>query len=145
MSDFTNYLENKLIDHLFRSATYTPSTLYVGLITAVTDKDAGTVTEVTGGSYARVAVTKTDASWKGSHGSATGNSSGTNGTCSNASAITFPAPTANWGTVSHFGLWDASTSGNLLVCAALTSSKTVSNGGAAPSFAIDALTIQVDD
>lgn len=145
MADYTNYLENKLADHLFRTTTYTPGTLYVGLITAVADKEVGTVTEVTGGSYARVSVTKGDSSWKGTHGSATGNSSGTSGTVSNASAITFPAPTANWGVVTHFGIWDASTSGNLLIVAALTTSKTINNGDAAPSFAIDAMTIQVDN
>ena len=144
-ADFTNYLENKLIDHLFRATTYTPSTVYVGLMTAASGCDAGTVTEATGGSYARVSVTKADASWKGSHGSATGNSSGTNGTLSNAAAITFPSPTGNWGTVTHFGIWDASSSGNLLVCSALTTPKTINNGDAAPSFAIDALTIQVDN
>lgn len=145
MADYTNYLENKLADHLFRTTTYTPGTLYVGLITAVADKEVGTVTEVTGGSYARVSVTKGDSSWKGTHGSATGNSSGTSGTVSNASAITFPVPTANWGVVTHFGIWDASTSGNLLIVAALTTSKTINNGDAAPSFAIDAMTIQVDN
>ena len=144
-ADFTNYLENKVADHLFRATTYTPGTLYVGLFTAASNCDVGTVTEVSGGSYARVSVTKADASWKGTHGSATGNSSGTGGTVSNAAAITFPAPTAGWGTVTHFGLNDASTSGNWLICAALTTPKTINNGDAAPSFAIDALTIQIDN
>lgn len=142
---FTDYLENKILDDLLRTTAYSPpATHYVGLMTsACSDSAAGT--EVSGGSYARVAVSKADASYKGSHGSATGVSSGTSGTASNAAAVTFPAPTANWGVVTHWGIWDASTSGNLLVCDDLTVSKTVNNGDAAPSFAIDAITIQVDN
>lgn len=142
---FTDYFENKIVDDLFRGTAYSPpSTAYVGLMTtACSDSAAGT--EVSGGSYARVAVTKGDAAWKGTHGSATGASSGTNGTISNAAAITFPAPTASWGTVTYWGVWDASSAGNLLVCDDLTTSKTINNGDAAPSFAIDALTIQVDN
>jgi hypothetical protein len=140
----TDYLENKIVDHLFRTTTYTPSNVYIGLLTgACSDSAAGT--EVSGGSYARVLVTKADASWKGTHGSAAGVSSGTNGTVSNAGAITFPSPTGNWGSITYWGVYDALTSGNLLVCAALTTPKTVNNGDAAPAFAIDALTIQIDN
>jgi hypothetical protein len=144
MASFTNYLENKLADHLFRATAYTPGTMYVGLFTAA-PSDTGGGTEVSGGSYARVSVTKADASWNGTHGTTTGNSSGTGGTVSNAASITFPTPTANWGTVTHFGLFDASTSGNLLVWAALTASKTVNNGDPAPMFQAGALTIQIDN
>ena len=140
----TNYAENKVVDHMFRTTTWTPSTVYIGLMTSACS-DTGAGTEVTGGSYARVSVTKGDAQWKGTHGSTTGDSSGTSGTISNAAAITFPAPTANWGTVTHWGVWDASSSGNLLVCDDLTTSKTINNGDAAPSFAIDALTFQIDN
>lgn len=144
-TSITDYLENKLLDDQFRTTAYTePTTHYIGLLTAAcSDSAAGT--EVTGGSYARVAVTKGDAAWKGSHGSATGVSSGTNGTVSNAAAVTFPAPTANWGVITTFGVYDAASAGNLLICQALTTSKTVNSGDAAPSFAIDALTIQLDN
>ena len=141
---FTDFAENKLADHIFRTTTWTPGNVWVGLLTgACSDSSAGT--EVSGGSYARVQVTKGDAQWKGTHGSASGNSSGTNGTISNAAAVTFPSPTANWGVVTHWGIYDASSGGNLLVCAALTTSKTINNGDAAPSFAIDALTVQIDN
>jgi hypothetical protein len=142
---FTDYYENKIVDDLFRSTAYTPpATAYLGLMTtACSDSAAGT--EVSGGSYARVAVSKADASWKGTHGSATGVSSGTSGTISNAAAVTFPAPTASWGSVTHWGVWDAATAGNLLVCDDLTIAKTINSGDAAPSFAIDQLTIQVDN
>jgi hypothetical protein len=144
VSALSDYLENKIVDDLFRGTAYTPpATHYVGLMTSAAS-DTGPGTEVTGGSYARVAVSKADASWKGTHGSATGASSGTNGTISNAAAITFPAPTADWGSVTYWGIWDAATSGNLLVWDDLTTAKTINNGDAAPSFAIDALTIQID-
>lgn len=138
----TDYLENKVVDWLFRGQTFTPpATIYVGLQTsACSDSSAGT--EVTGGSYARVAVTSSLANWAGtqSAGSTTA-SSGTGGQTSNNAAITLPAPTANWGTVVSFGLYDAPTGGNMLICQTLTAPKTVNNGDAAPAFAIGALTV----
>lgn len=146
-TSLTDYYENVIVDHLFRATALSesaPASYYVGLLTgACSDSAAGT--EATGGSYARVGVTRATASWKGTHGSTTGASSGTNGTISNAGAITFPSPTANWGTISHFAIYDASTAGNQIICQALTASKTVNSGDAAPAFAIDALTIQIDN
>ena len=142
----TDYLENKLLDWLIRGQTLTQLTnVYVSLHTA-SCSDSSTGTEVTGGSYARVTVAAAMAQWAGtqSAGSTTA-STGTGGTTSNNGAITFPAPTANWGTVTHFGLFDASSGGNQLFCAALTTSKTVNNGDAAPSFAAAALTVQIDN
>ena len=142
----TNYLENKIVDWLLRNQAFTPpATVYVSLHTAACS-DSATGTEVTGGSYARVAVASSLANWAGTQSAgSTAASSGTGGTTSNNGAITFPAPTANWGTVTHFGIFDASTSGNQLFCAALTVAKTINNGDAAPSFAAGALTIQIDD
>lgn len=145
MSAFSDYAENALIDHVFRTATFTkPATVYVGLLTAA-PTDAGGGTEVTGGAYARVAVSSVDASWLGTHGSATGVSSGTNGTISNAATVDFPAPTANWGQVTNFAIYDAATAGNLIIQSALTTPKTINNGDAAPSFGVGALTIQIDN
>ncbi len=142
---FTDYLENKVVDHLFRGTAYTaPATLYVSLHTAACS-DSSTGTEVTGGSYARVAVTSNGTNWANTQSSGTGVSSGTSGTTSNSSAITFPAPTANWGSITHFGIFDASSAGNMILCQALGTAKTVNNGDAAPSFAGGALTIQVDN
>ena len=156
MAAMTDFLENKIIDWLFRAqaigitgasaaAGSGPTTLYVGLFTAnPTDSTAGT--EVTGGSYARVAVTSSLVNWAGTQSAAsTTASSGTGGTTSNNAAITFPAPSANWGTVTGFGIFDATSAGNLLIYAALTTSKTVNNGDPAPSFAISALTVQIDN
>ncbi len=141
---FTDYAENKLIDALFRGQSLgAPATWYVGLLTsACSDSSAGT--EVSGGSYARVGVTASLANFAGTQSSgSTTASSGTGGVTSNNAAITFPAPTANWGTVSHYGFWDASTSGNQWLCVTLTTSKTVNNGDAAPSFAIGAATVTI--
>ena len=146
MSALSDYLENKIIDWLLRGQTFTPpATVYVGLLT-VAPSDAGGGTEVTGGSYTRVAVASSLANWAGSQsaGSTTA-SSGTGGTTSNNAAVTFPAPTANWGTVVAFGVYDAPSAGKLLFYASLTTSKTINNGDAAPSFAAGALTFQADN
>ena len=137
----TDSAENAIVDAVLRGqALGAPATFYVALdTTACSDSAAGT--EVTGGSYARVAVTSSLANWAGtqSAGSTTA-SSGTGGVTSNNAAITFPAPTANWGTVSHFRLVSASSGGTTWFCQALTAPKTVNNGDAAPSFAIGAMT-----
>jgi len=139
----TDFAENKLIDAVFRGQTLgAPATFYVALFTtACSDSAAGT--EVSGGSYARVAVTSSLANWAGTQSAAsTTASSGTGGATSNNAAITFPAPSgANWGTVTHFGLFDASTAGNMWVCQALTASKSVNSGDAAPAFNAGALTV----
>lgn len=126
MSAMSDYLENKMIDQLFRGQTApTTSTLYVALLTAA-PSDSGGGTEVSGGAYARVAVTSSLANWAGtqSAGSTTA-SSGTGGQTSNNIAITFPTPSATWGTATHFGIYDASTGGNLLFHGALSIAKTI--------------------
>ena len=139
----SDYLENILIDHLFRTRTFAkPAALYVALFTAA-PTDAGGGTEVTGGAYARVNLAPLDTNWKATQGGVSGNSSGTGGMTSNAVAITFPAPTANWGTVTHFGIFDAASGGNLIIWDALTASRTILNGDPAPAFAVDALQITV--
>lgn len=156
MSANTDLFENKLIDFLFRgqalgitggtaAAGTGPATLYVGLITAA-GSDSSVGTEVTGGSYARVAVSSSLANWAGTQGAGTTTaSSGSSGTTSNNNTITFPAPTANWGSVVEFGIFDAATGGNELIRAALTVAKTINNGDAAPSFAAGSLTYQIDN
>jgi len=146
MTALTNYTENKLIDHIFRGQTFTaPTNLYVGLYTA-NPSDTGGGTEVTGGSYARVTVACSLANWAGTQSAgSTVASSGTGGTTSNNGAITFPSPTANWGTITGVGVFDASSAGNLLWWSALTVNKTVNNGDPAPSFPAASLTFQIDD
>lgn len=142
----TDYLENKLVDYLLRGQTFTPpDTLYVGLLTgACSDSSAGT--EVTGGSYARVAVTPSMTNFAGTQSSgSTSTSSGSGGTTSNNVALTFPAPTADWGSISGWGLYDASSGGNQWICATLAITKTVNNGDAPPSFSVGSLSVQIDN
>lgn len=146
MAAKTNYLENKIIDWLFRGQAFTPpATMYFALFT-VAPTEAGGGTEVSGGSYARVAVASTLANWAGTQGAGTTvASSGTGGSTSNNAVITFPAPTANWGTVVAVGVFDAASAGNLLLYGALSQSKNVNNGDAAPSFPAAAFTYQEDN
>lgn len=138
---FSDYLENELIDFLFRAQSLTaPATIYVGLSTSACS-DSGFGTEVTGGSYARVDVTSSLANWAGTQSAgSTSASSGTGGQTSNNASVDFATPSAGWGTVTHWFLADASSSGNLLFCAALTASKTI-NSGDTVSFAAGALTV----
>lgn len=146
MAAMSNYLENKLIDWLLRGQTFTPpATVYVGLFTAA-PSDTGGGTEVTGGNYARASIASSMANWAGTQSSgSTTASSGTGGTTSNNNAVTFNAPSANWGTVVAIGIFDASSAGNLLFHGAQSPSKTINNGDAAPSFAIGALQLQLDN
>ncbi len=141
----STYLQNKYIDWILRAQTYTPpSTVYVALATTSSGASA-CGTEVSGGSYARVAVTASLTNWAGTQSAgSTAVSSGSSGQTSNNGSITFPAPTANWGTIVSFCVFDASSGGNLLFYAALTTSKTVNNGDAAPSFAAAALTYTIN-
>lgn len=155
MAAMSNYLENKLIDYIFRGQAFTPTTnTWIGLLTANTvlgitnDANTGsTVAEVSGGNYARVQVASTLLNWSGTQSaSATTTSTGSNGTTYNINAITFPVPTgADWGVIKAFGMFDAATSGNLLFYGDLTTPKTVNNGDAAPTFSASALSIQLDN
>jgi hypothetical protein len=113
MAEMSNYLENALINATLRNTSYTsPATVYVGLYTSdPTDADTGT--EVSGGSYARQAVTFGAPS---------------DGVSTNTAAIEFPQATGTWGTVGWIGIEDASTGGNLLYHTALDASKTIATG-----------------
>jgi hypothetical protein len=113
MAEMANYLENALINATLRNTAYTsPTTVYVGLYTS-DPTDANTGTEVSGGSYARTAVTFGAPS---------------NGASLNNAAVEFPQATGNWGTVGWIGILDAATSGNLMYHTALDTSKTIETG-----------------
>lgn len=145
MSAMSDALENSLIDHCLRGISFAaPTALWVSLLTAA-PSDSGGGTEVAGGGYARVSYPPTATNWANTQNSGTGASSGSSGTTSNTSAITFAAPTANWGTITHFGLYSAASGGTLYWWGPLTASKTVNNGDAAPSFQPGALSIQIDN
>lgn len=136
MAGKTNYLEGAFLNHLLRTTALTqPANVYVGLYTAA-PTDAGGGTEVSGNGYARVAVSRADASWSAP--------SGTPRATANAGAITYsPNPTASWGTVTHFGIFDSLTGGQLLYWAALSTSKTI-NSGDVVAFAAGAISITED-
>jgi hypothetical protein len=109
---FSNYLETNVLGHVFGGSAYTaPTTLYLALFTSNPDED-GSGTEVTGGAYARQTVAFT----------ISGN------TASNDAAVEYATATESFGTVSHVGVYDALTSGNLMAYAALTSSKAIDIG-----------------
>lgn len=113
MSEISNYLENALIDGTLRATTFTaPAAVFVSLHTA-DPTDAGTGTEVSGGSYARQAATFGAPS---------------NGASTTTADITYPQATAGYGTVTHIGIFDALTTGNLLYHTPLNTSKTIDTG-----------------
>ena len=113
MSAMSDYLENEILDHILGTGAYTmPTTVYVGLSTgSFADDNSGT--ELTGNGYARVAATFSAAA---------------SGTTSNSAAIEFSAATGSWGTVSHFGIFDAASAGNLLIHGAFTTGKAIDTG-----------------
>ncbi len=113
MSAMSDYLELKVLDHVLGTSAYTmPSTVYIGLSTgSFADDNSGT--ELTGNGYARQSIAFDAAA---------------SGTTDNTSAVDFPTATGSWGTVSHYGLFDASSGGNLLIHGAFTASKAVASG-----------------
>lgn len=113
MSQLSNYLENALINAVLRNTAFSsPATVYLALYTTdPTDADSGA--EVSGGAYARLAVTFGAPS---------------NGATDNTGLLTFPTPSADWGTVTHWGIKDALTAGNLLFHAPMNASRTIKNG-----------------
>lgn len=129
MAALSDHAENLLLNFLMTSGTATrPTAWYVGLFTAAPN-DAGGGTEVSGNGYSRQAV-----SWD--------TASGTGGTTSNSTAETFTASGGNWGTITHIGIFDASSAGNLLWHGSLTASKTI-NDGDSLEFAIGAIDLTI--
>ncbi len=113
MAEMSNFLENALINATLRNTTYTSvATVYVSLWTS-DPTDAGSGTEVSGGSYARTSVTFGAPS---------------NGVTTNNADVTFPTATASWGTVGWIGINDALSSGNLLYHTALDTAKAIDSG-----------------
>ena len=122
MTAESNFLENKVLDHVLTATTYTaPATRYLALFNntsgnAATNLEAGTLTDETSTSataYIRKAVTFAAAS---------------SGTSATNATVTFDAATANWGTITHVAVMDAETSGNVLFYGAVTTSKTIETG-----------------
>ena len=132
MSAITDFLELELLDHVFRNSAYTPpSNVYVALHTG-DPGETGALLELSGDGYARTVVT---------FGAPTDAGDG-NSQVTNSAAVTFPAATADWGTVTHFSLWDASSAGNCLWKGALTESRAIVNTDEA-RFATGTLVIKL--
>ena len=110
MAAMSNYLELKFLDHFTgRASTSAPSNVYVSLWTS-DPTDAGSGNECSGTGYARQAIT-----WNAASG----------GAITNAAIVDFPAAGGSWSTLTHFGIHDAATSGNLLFHGALSASKAI--------------------
>ena len=122
MADLSTYAADALRDLLFRTAAglSKPAVLYVSLHAG--DPGLTGANEVAVGSYGRVQRNPGDANWT---------DEAAPGTTKNVADITFPAPTANWGSITHAGIWDAATVGNFIARAPLAVAKTVNNGDAA--------------
>ena len=122
---FSDYLENKVLAYVFSGTAFTqPGTKYLALYTSA-PSDAGGGTEVSGNGYARQSIAFTT----------------TINQSSITSAVEFPTATASWGTITHIGVFDASTSGNLLAWAALAASKTIASGDV---FRVNAGELDID-
>jgi len=112
MSAASNYTETLALTYLLTASAATrPTAWYVGLFTT-SPTDANTGTEVSGTYYARQTVAFTVSG----------------DTASNSATITFPAAGSNWGTISHIGVYDALTSGNLLFHGSVTTAKSIDTG-----------------
>lgn len=141
---FSDYVENKIVDLLFRAQAFTaPATVYVGLSTTACN-DAGFGTEVTNANnYARASITTGLTAFKSTQNDNLA-STGTGGVTSNSAPVNFNTPSGSWGTVTHWFLATSGThgGGEILICDDLTTPQAIGSGNTV-SFAIGALTITV--
>lgn len=114
----SNYYENAVLDVLGGTSITAPATVYIALFTASPTETGSGGTEATGGSYARVAVTNNATNWPAA----------SSGAKSNGTDIVFPTATAAWGTITSFGIFDSSSSGNCFYYGDLVASKVVGLG-----------------
>lgn len=136
MAGLVDTYEQKVLDHILTDPAWTPAaTLYLALSTTTPTEAAGNFTEPSGNAYARVSTVAAD--WNAASGTAPAIKD-------NSAVKTFPAATGSWGTVTHFGIFDALTVGNLYLWAPLTASKTVAAADTV-SFAAGALILQAGD
>ena len=111
MSAMSDYLETAVLNHLFGGSALSQPTVHIALFTSA-PSDSGGGTELSGSGYARISPAFTVAS----------------DNASNTAAADFAAATGSWGTITHVGLFDASTSGNLLFHGALSTSRAIGSG-----------------
>ncbi len=134
MNEPSNYLKNKLIDHLLRTTTFSqPSVIAIALCTdAPTDASTGaTIVEVpNSNNYSRKTLNPSNSNWVGTHGTTTGASSGTDGSTSNAIIVGFDPASGSWGTITHIAVCDSATwgAGNVLFYGEAPDPVTIDNG-----------------
>jgi hypothetical protein len=145
MAAFTNYLETKILNHLFSATSFTkPSSVWIGLVTSATDIATGDVTEPSVGGYLRVQMLSTTQTIaNGMVGKWTNDELGL---VANGIVVQFPVATADWGLCTHFAVWDVASgvaSPNLLMCAPLAAPRDITTG-TAPKFEIGTLKIRLN-
>ena len=133
MGSFSDWLEDKVIDHIFMSSWTALPNIWVGLSIADPLDDASGNDEPSGNGYLRVSTEAAD--WNASTGDPS--------TVDNANDITFPEASGSWGLITHFTLWDAATVGNMLMHGLLTASKSIGDGDTA-KFAAGDLDVTLD-
>ena len=131
MGSFGDYAENKILDHITGKTSFTKPTAYIALSTADPTDDGSGIAEPSGNGYARVTTSGSD--WDAASSGAT----------ANAAIISFPTATGSWGTITHFAIFDASTSGNMLAHGELDTPTAISTNQIA-RFAIGAFDITLD-
>ena len=127
MGSFTDYMENKIVGHVLSGVSWTPPTTYYAALFTIAPGESTAGTEASAGSYARQSCTFT-----------------TSGSvASNAAQIEFPVSTTDHGTINGFGIFDASTSGNLVSYHVMSPTKTYNTGETIRATA-GSLTITLD-
>jgi hypothetical protein len=124
----SDFLEGKILDHIFSEAAYTAPTWYVGLSTADPGEAGGTLAEPVAMAYTRKAL---------------GATTRTAGSVVNDAAVEFAAATGDWGTIAYIALFDAVSGGNFLGSGALTESKSITTEKIA-RFPVGQLSITLD-
>lgn len=131
MSQASDYLEQQILNHIFRTGTFAkPASLYMALFNTNTDDTGDVTNEVSASGYARLSVLQSDNGWSNVT---------TGGTMSNLSVLSFLAPSGNWGSVVGFGMFTGSAksdSGNLLIWGSLVNDKNINDGDGAPEWGI---------
>lgn len=115
MAGLVDSKENEVLDELLGNATLMPDPVYIGLMTTAPSDDGTGVVEPIGNGYARVSVDNNLTEWPAA----------VSGSKSNANNVTFPSATGAWGTITHFGIFDAISGGNLLAYGALNTPRNV--------------------
>ena len=135
MQYLTTYLNNKLIDYVFRNQSYAlPTDLEFALFITQPGRD-GSGTEVSGPGYGRVPVTRSLPAFSGTQGAASVDvSSGDSGITSNNAAIEWPQPSGEWGNVGWLAVFDAHTGGNMLMFSKFSKAKHIGAGSAGPKI-----------